>query len=399
MHHDEQIRLLQALTDGIANNTSADAGGITYAPVSDFTSTDLLAQEQQVLFRETPLMLGLSTDLPEPGSYVATNETGVPILMTRAADGRFHAFLNVCRHRGTQVVAEGRGQRNRFTCPFHAWTYKNSGELIAITREERFGCVDKNDHSLVALPAEEFGGMLWVKPSPGGSFDVEELLGGLAPEMTTWELPRHNFTDAQTIEADINWKLAIDTFGENYHFDILHKDTLAPDIHGNLQTSDAFGRNYRMVFANKGGFRYVADNKMPIDAWPYRFITLNVYFIYPNTIFLVDPAGVDLLRMYPHRTDPARSTTCHSFYATPELEEARRARMAEAGANAEESRFTGFNQVVVDEDYAMAASTQRCAASGAQTHYTFGRNEPALRHYHNAHREGLGLSPLPLVVS
>ena len=44
----------------------------------------------------------------------------------------------------------------------------------------------------------------------------------------------------------------------------------------------------------------------------------------------------------------------------------------------------------MDEDYLVGESTQRGALSGANTHLVFGRNEPALHHYHNAHRRGLG---------
>jgi len=397
MQRHEQLRLLELLAHGIANNLSADAGGITRAPVSDYTCPDLLRREQAVFFRQTPLLLGLSQDLPEPGSYVATSETGSPILMTRDDAGRFRAFLNVCRHRGTQVVADGRGRRDRFTCPFHAWTYRNSGALIAINREARFGCIDKENHGLVELPAQERHGMLWVRPQPGDGFDVGELLGGLGAEMDSWKLAIHPFAEEQTIEADINWKLALDTFGENYHFDVLHKETLAAEILGNLQTSDAFGLNYRMCFMSKRAYNYMQEHKLSLDSVPFRRVTLSVYFIYPNVILLMDPAGVDLLRMVPHPTDPARSTTHHRFYADPEMVEAVKKHRAEHGdGHAPESRFVGFNRIVVDEDYAMGASTQKCALSGAQTHYTFGRNEPALRHYHNAHRRGLGLPELDL---
>lgn len=397
MHRDEQLRILQFLTEGVANGTTADAGGLTRAPVTDYTCPELLKQEQEVFFRNTPLPLALSQDLPEPGSYLATSETGVPILMTRDDNGGFHAFLNVCRHRGTQVVADGRGRRGRFTCPFHAWTYRNSGELIAVTKEDTFGCVDKAEHGLVELPAAEKFGMLWVRPQPGDPVDVDKCLGGLGPEMESWNLPIHEFRDEQTIEADINWKLAIDTFGENYHFDVLHKETLASDIYGNLQTSDAFGDNYRMCFINKPGMKYVRDNDLSIDSWPFRWLTLSVYFLYPNTIVLVDPAGVDLLRMYPHPTDPAKSLTQHRFFAEPSMAERNRQRAENEGDNTKVSRFENFNRVVVEEDYLMGASTQKCASSGAQTHYTFGRNEPALRHYHNAHRRGLGLPELELI--
>ena len=325
---------------------------------------------------------------------MATSASGVPFLRTRDAEGVFRAFLNVCRHRGVQVVEEGRGTRGRFTCPFHAWSYANTGNLIAVSRAERFGAIDKQDYGLTPVPAVESHGMLWVRPSPdGGAFDVDACLGGLGDEFTSYDFPSHAYHSAQVIHADINWKLAIDTFGENYHFDVLHRDTLAADIHGNLQTSDVFEDNYRMVFASKQGFQFARDQGLPIEQWPYRWITLGVYFLYPNAILLVDPAGLDLLRMYPDGDDPAKSRTYHSYYRNPELA----ARIASGEIQEDEDRFAGFNRIVVDEDYFTAASVQANAASGAQTHHTFGRNEPALHHYHNAHRRGLGMPELELV--
>ena len=66
---------------------------------------------------------------------------------------------------GTGVPGDrGRPERQGRSCPFHAWTYKTPGELIAINREEKFGCIDKGEHGLVELPAAEKYGML-VRPS------------------------------------------------------------------------------------------------------------------------------------------------------------------------------------------------------------------------------------------
>ena len=45
----------------------------------------------------------------------------------------------------------------------------------------------------------------------------------------------------------------------------------------------------------------------------------------------------------------------------------------------------------------MSASQQRTAASGAQGYSLFGRNEPALHHYHSTYRAVLGMEPLPLL--
>ena len=384
MRIEEQQRLLGILKEGFDNGGGEIHGdGVVRSPLEDFTCPRLLADEKRVFFRETPLFMGLAGDLPKPGTYWADSQTGTPILMTRDEAGRFRAFANTCRHRGAQVVPDGHGRRTRFSCPFHAWTYGARGDLVAVNREQRFGAIDKSGFGLIELPAAERHGMLWVRPTPGDAIDVDAMIEGLADDMANWDLPAHSYAASQTIHADVNWKLAIDTFGENYHFDVLHRNTLAADIRGNLQTHDVFGRNYRMVFALVKRFEELGDATPNLDEWPFRSMTLCVYFVYPNTIFLVDQGSLDVVRIFPDGDSPRRSRTAHSFYLTE------KARHAFAGYRFEE-RFVGFNAVVEREDYAMAASTQRCADAGIQSHVLFGRNEPALLHYHNVHREALG---------
>ena len=56
-----------------------------------------------------------------------------------------------------------------------------------------------------------------------------------------------------------------------------------------------------------------------------------------------------------------------------------------------------FVDVIRDEDYMAAARSQRGADSGMIDYSIFGRNEPALHHYHNTYREALDMEPLPLL--
>ena len=49
-----------------------------------------------------------------------------------------------------------------------------------------------------------------------------------------------------------------------------------------------------------------------------------------------------------------------------------------------QKNFDLLVEVTDTEDFATAAGIQRGYRSGAQTHVTFGRNEPALQHYHRS---------------
>ena len=177
MFKEEQIRVIKGLINHLDNGTNVDAGGQVRNPVSSYTDETIAANEWQEFFLEHGQLLGLSGDLPEPGSFLTNNDLGKPILCTRDQAGKFHAFLNVCTHRGTIVESAPRGKKKVFSCPFHAWSFSHEGDLVSVPREEQFGPVDKSCHGLTALPAEEKYGMLFVHPGPDGTLDVDDLLG------------------------------------------------------------------------------------------------------------------------------------------------------------------------------------------------------------------------------
>lgn len=378
--------LVQHITDG----TTADAGGIMRTPMSDFTCPQLLAQEQDLFFRNTPLCMGLSSELPEPNTYWADNTTGIPILMVRDGEGHFRAYANVCRHRGSQVVPEGRGSKVRFTCPFHAWTYGIDGRLLSVNKSRHFGDVSSMDLPLIALPSAEMYGTLWVRPSQGDPLDEDECLAGLQNDLVHWKLSEHPHAGRQVIDARINWKLGVDSYGEIYHLNVLHPDTAAKEVHANVQTFDRFERNLRMVFANRK--IDLMRLFMPIQSrWPYKQITSTVYFFYPNVIMMVDAFGVDLLRIFPLGGSPSQSRTIHAWYIDPKIQK----HFEEQGMSYED-RLLRFREVVEKQDYAMLEEVQVNAECGIQSEIVLGRNEAALQHIHNMHRLGLGRDLLPV---
>ncbi|MEM7017045.1 MAG: aromatic ring-hydroxylating dioxygenase subunit alpha [Pseudomonadota bacterium] len=395
MHREEQLRIIKGLISHRDNDTNVDAGGQLHTPVSTYTCPERAALEWQEFFQAYPQMMGLSGDLPEAGSFMTSTELGKPIILTRDEAGKFHAFLNVCRHRGTVVENEHRGQKRLFSCPFHAWGYSAKGELVAVPKEEHFGKVDRSCHSLVALPAEEKYGMLWVHPDPQGTLNVDDCLGEeLAGELASWDLGKYNLMGDTKYDHAMNWKLAIDTFGETYHFNALHKNTLAESFYGNAQMYDTFKRNHRMALCLKSVDDMRAE---PEDKWHVLRGALPVYYLFPNTQLIVGMAGPTLFRIYPKAGDPNNSCSQISFYLDPMIEKLALDPERREMVSDIQGRMHGFASVIEQEDYVAAASSHVGALSGAQEHVVFGRNEPALHHYHNTYREALGMSKLELV--
>ena len=385
MRHDLQLSLLKELMAKLDSGTNVDAGGFRRNPTSAYTDPDRAEEEWSRFFREHPQLVGLSGDLPEPGSFVTMEDFGTPVILSRTSDGEFTALVNACRHRGTAVEDRDRGTTRRFTCPFHAWSYDTGGALVGLPKSDHFGEIDMECRGLHQLPAMEHNGMLWVHPDPDGSLDVRALLGDeLDDELASWDLGRMELLTVDTYDMPLNWKLAMDTFGETYHFNSLHKDTLAPAFHGNVQCYDSFGRHHRMVLCRRD-LDWMRDR--PEEEWDITVGALPVYYLFPSVQLLPNQAGVQLVRAYPHQGDPGRHTSQITFYLRPGVpKDEYILNMAER-----------FASVIKEEDYVAAGSSQVAASTGAVDHFVFGRNEPALHHYHNTYREALGMEPLPLL--
>jgi len=307
MDQNKQVSILRELMRQIDSKENVDAGVMYKNPTSVYCCPEIAAREWEVLFRNHPQLIGLSGDLPEIGSFMTTDDFGIPVLATRDTQGRFRAFLNACRHRGTRVASEPRGQGRRFICPFHNWTYSNDGELVGIPQPEHFGEIDRSCRGLLELPAEEKYGLLFVHPKIGGHLDVDEILGELAPEIAQWKFGEDMvFQGESLIEKRLNWKLANDTFGETYHFAKLHKNTLGRIFYGDVLHYESFARNHRFVIATRG---IDLIRELPEEKWDMLQGTSPLYFIFPNIQLSFGETGISLIKIYPHPDEPGRSIT------------------------------------------------------------------------------------------
>ena len=403
MQKEEQVRLLKGLINYLETGTNVDAGGIMQTPTDTYTSEERFSEEWNKFFRDYPQIVGMTGDLAEPGTFFTREDFGIPLLATRDEKGKFRAFANVCAHRGVVVENEKKGKKTKFSCPFHGWTYDNSGKLIGFPKPDHFGNIDKTCYGLTELPCMEQYGFLWVHPNPKGEIDLNNLFGSkLMEEFESWGFQNLVLTNEEEYVTEMNWKLAIDTFGETYHFPTLHRNTLFNNFHGNVQMFDTFERNARLTLCLRE-----IDNmkKDPEENWHICRGAFPVYFLFPNTILNVSDTGIILVREYPLDLSPHRSVSKVSFYFWPKvidyLKENKIVLDKTEGKPLQDgvdgNPYLGFGAIIRDEDYVVAAASHKGLKSGAIDYLTFGKNELALHHYHNTYREALDLEPLPLI--
>ena len=133
MSRQDQINLLKRLLHYVETRTTAMADSPWRNEVAVYTDAERLAEEQRILFRKHPLVMGFASDWPVPGSFSTDDHAGLPVLIVRGRDSKLRAFLNVCRHRGAKV-AQGCGKARLFSCPYHAWTYDLAGQADGHSR-------------------------------------------------------------------------------------------------------------------------------------------------------------------------------------------------------------------------------------------------------------------------
>ena len=110
-------------------------------------------------------------------------------------------------------------------------------------------------------------------------------------------------------------------------------------------------------------------------------------------ILLPSRFGCFLVRAYPG-TDPGHHVSRVDFYLKGELADVEGPKAAKV-TDYIASVAQDFAGIIRDEDYVMSASQQTAANAATLAHVVFGRNEPALHHYHDTYAHRLGLEPTP----
>ena len=352
--------------------TTDQANDIMRMRVSAYTDEVRYSAERDRIFKTLPLAMALSLELPEPGDYKTLDALETPVLLVRGDDGKVRAFLNACSHRGARVCASASGNTRVFSCPYHAWVYNRTGELIGIYGEETFGSVPKDDLGLTPLPCAEASGIVWVMLDPTGDFDAAAWLGGMADKLATLELENWYMFEKRTLKGP-GWKITMDGYLEIYHHNSVHGATVGQHTIGNLLVLDTDGPHQRLTLGRKS---LGTLSEQPESEWePLQHIRL-VHNCFPNLSIsgiLGDHCLVS--QIFPGST-PDTTTTIQMVLAAekPETPAA-----LEAARNFSEL----VRQAVEDEDYRLGLDIQAGIGSGANEAFLYGKNEPAVQNYHN----------------
>jgi phenylpropionate dioxygenase-like ring-hydroxylating dioxygenase large terminal subunit len=369
--------VVERVLDHIDHKTT-DTGTETWRePVANYRSQARFDAERDLL-RRLPIPFCPSAALPDVGSYVARNAAGTPLVVVRGDDGRVRALRNACRHRGMRLV-DGSGCAKAFVCGYHGWAYRLDGRLQHIPHDHGFPDVDKAEHGLVPVLAEEKSGLVFVTQNQT-SLGVGAL--EVLPELIA---PDQRIFAAHESVADVNWKLFMEANLEGYHIKPTHKDTFFPYGFDNLTLVETFGRNSRVTFP----FRRIEKlRSLPAAQRKIDGMVTYVYHLFPNVIVAVLSNHTTVSILEPMSTSQTRFFT---YRLTNRGEGAGEGDRQKAARDAEFVGDTGGK-----EDAAVVRAIQNGLASGANEYFTYGYFEKAIVHFHKSLHALLGM-PLKAV--
>jgi len=383
MNRQEELAVGRRLIGHIDGRTTDLADALFRNRTVNYSCRERAALERDKLFRGLPIFMGLSTRLPKPGDYATEDVAGMPVLLTRGADGEVRAFANICRHRGAPV-ASGCGNARAFTCPYHGWTYDSAGKLLGTTDKVGFAGLDPATHGLVPLPAAEKHGLLYIRAQPGGeAIDIDAVLGPIAGDLAALAPASYPLYSTDKVMPRINWKFAIDTFLEGYHIPHLHRKTIAPYFVGNVGVFKSGGLNGRLSVPKTS---IESQRVVPENERDYLRHVVSIYQLFPNALLIWQLDHIEIWRAFPAtgagRDDPSRSEVEMTIYR-PEAS-------TRPDSYWEKNRDIAI-RTVMDEDFPLGERMQIGFESGATEEVIYGRNEPSLVHFHRSIRNALGV--------
>ena len=356
-------------------------------PGSRYVEKEFLALERERMWKRAWLFAGHTDQLPNPGSWFLTRNTGSPILVVRDLQGEVRAFYNTCQHRGAPLVTEDEGESRGFVCGYHGWSYTLDGKLTAVRDKRDFVDLDFSCRSLVSVRCERLGSLIFINEDPEAETLIEHL-GPMAKELDQYALDTLRWVDSRSYEVPCNVKILLDAFLEVYHLKSIHQSTV-----------DRF-LDHRGMFVTlwpKGHSRMLTPNRRPDWTDPGTIGMPKIptvtevpaknnvsYHIYPNFVMPASDSGIPLLQFW-----PTSDTSCRvvSSWIAPDHD-------PENPSPLWETRLSNWERILY-EDLQFAPQIQESLESKGFRSMPLNYQERRIYHWHEELDRRIGLNQVP----
>ncbi|MBM4764992.1 Rieske 2Fe-2S domain-containing protein [Bacillus sp. B15-48] len=136
-------------------------------PVELYGDKEVYEAELDRIMGSSWLILGLEAEIPNKGDYMLRYMGQDEVIVTRDETGQIRVMLNHCRHRGTAVCRDMKGNSSHFVCGYHGWTFKNTGKWIAAPHKNvSYKHLDGDKWGLLQARVEVRWGLIFANIDP-----------------------------------------------------------------------------------------------------------------------------------------------------------------------------------------------------------------------------------------
>ncbi len=359
---------------------TADPAHSFTLPARYYTARDIFEREKEAIFFRSWQYVGHAEELSEVGSYITASVLDQGIFVARGKDGELRAFYNVCSHRAHELL-RGAGRARVITCPYHAWSYRLTGELRSARGTENVAGFDAKEFCLKPVRVEQLGPLVFVNLDRDAA-PLASQAGGLLAEIRHYAPDFDKLTKAasRSWEIDANWKVCVDNFLECYHCEPAHPAfAQLVDMSSYRSTTHAFHSTHvsRSGRPDNKAFKFDPNDKSQVAAF---------WWLWPTTTVNVAPGDSNMAMFYLKPLSAERTLQVADYYYLDRtLTEQRKARIDYA------------NEVLQVEDNNLCEGVQRGLRSRGYTQGRFvvdrGRtqiSEHAVHHFHTLIAAALG---------
>ncbi len=205
-----------------------------------YVSPEVYQREIDTIYLKHWLFAGHDSQIPNSGDFFTFEFDTESIIVIRDKDNSIHAHMNVCRHRGSRLCLDKTGTVKLLSCPYHAWSYNLSGELIAARNMP--ADFERANHSLHKVHVELVGGLIFICLAPEPP-SLAPMRNDLDEVLQHYGFDALKIAEQKSYRIPANWKLAVENYQECYHcapshqeFAQVHAMARAPDEFKQLKT-------------------------------------------------------------------------------------------------------------------------------------------------------------------
>ena len=292
----------------LVENVQSEADGLTPTlPAWIYQSDDFLALEKEKLFMSSWQLVCHTSDIANQGQYVTYKLFSERAFVIRTASDEIRAFHNVCRHRAHILLEGEEGTcEGRIVCPYHGWTYEQTGERVAIGFPDTFRDHDSGEYGLVPIECEVYQSFVFIRFRNGGP-SVAERMAPVAEEFAGYRHEERTSAggDFWQVEVNVDWKNVVENYLEDYHFFMGHKGLsgLMNDEYDRQPFDTDLARlSHVMRDKPRAGWSIENYHKLlpDLDYLPdFSRRRWSYLVLFPNTFFDFYPDRVDFYQVLP----------------------------------------------------------------------------------------------------